>query len=63
MYFCTDSGRVELQLTLDQAKSASHQGSCDDDIASLRKVPAVRRQLDKLDSALLASELKEWGCW
>jgi len=63
MWFSTGSGRIELQLTLEQARSASHSGQCDNDIAALRTVPAIKRQLDKLDPALLSKELKEWGCW
>jgi hypothetical protein len=46
-----------------QAHSASHQGRCDDDVAELRKVPAIRRQLDRLDQETLKSELREFGAW
>ena len=63
MWFSTGSGRIELQLTLEQARSASHSGQCDYDIAALRTVPAIKRQLDKLEPALLSKELEEWGCW
>lgn len=63
MWFSTSSGRIELKLTLAQAKGASHQGRCDDDVAALRQVAAVRRQLDKIDPALLRDELREYGAW
>lgn len=63
MWFSTSSGRIELNLTLAQARGASHQGRCDDDVAALRQVAAVRRQLDKIDPALLREELREYGAW
>ena len=53
----------ELKLTKDQAHTGSHIGACDADIEYLRTVPAIRRQLDKLDPAILAAELKEYGAW
>ena len=63
MWFYTSSGRIELNITKAQAAIGSHQGQCDSDIAYLRTFPAIRRQLDKLDPSLVASELKEWGAW
>ena len=63
MYFCTSSGRIELCLTKTQAARASHPGPCDRDVLELSKVPAVRRQLDKLDPEVLRQELKEYGAW
>ncbi len=41
----------------------SHQGACDDDIAALRQVPAIRRQLDKIKPETLQAELREYGAW
>jgi hypothetical protein len=38
-------------------------GRCDDDVAELRTVPAIRRQLDRLDQETLKSELREFGAW
>lgn len=63
MWASTSSGRIEIQLTKAQASSASHSGQCDSDVAALRKVPAVKRQLDKIDAALLREELREYGAW
>lgn len=62
-WWSTSSGRIELELTADDARCGSHQGPCDDDIADLRRVPYIRDQLDKFGPALLAEELKEWGAW
>jgi hypothetical protein len=55
--------RFELKLTKEQAHIGSHRGRCDDDIAYLRTVPAIRRQLVKLDVTKVAEELKEYGAW
>lgn len=62
-YFCTSSGRIELEMTKAQAASASHSGSCDDDVHELSCNPTIRDQLNKIEPALLASELKEYGAW
>lgn len=63
MWFTSSSGQIELKMTMEQAKSASHQGQCDADVAELARVPAIKRQLDAIDPATLASELKEYGAW
>lgn len=54
---------TSLSMTLEQAESASHSGQCDADVADLAKLPEIAAQLDKLDSALLVNELKEYGAW
>ena len=61
MWFSTSSGRIELKMTKAQAESASHQGQCDDDVKALSEVPAIRRQLAKIDPALLRAELRDYG--
>ena len=63
MYWSSSSGKIELQITKAQAAIGSHQGQCDQDIAYLRTVPAIRRQLAKIDPATLAAELSEYGAW
>ena len=63
MWFSTGSGKIELQMTLEQARSASHQGQCDNDVRDLSKVPAIARQLAKIDPAILRDELREDGAW
>lgn len=63
-WFSTSSGRIELRLTLDDARSGSQPGKdAEEDIADLRKVPYIAAQLDKLDPATLRGELKEYGAW
>ena len=63
MWFSTSSGRIEFQLTKAQAKMMSHQGQCDADVAYGRTIPAIRRQLAKIDPQTLAADLREYGAW
>ena len=60
-YWSDGMGRLEIEMTLEQAESASHQGRCDDDVASL--VEELRGQLDKLDKEKVKESLKEYGAW
>lgn len=55
--------RFELKMTKAQAKGAFHQGRCDEDVQALSEVPAIRRQLEKLDPDTLRAELREYGAW
>lgn len=63
LWFTSSSGRIELKMTLEQAQSVSHSGPCDDDVLALSQVPEIRAQLEELDPANLADELKEYGAW
>ena len=63
MQYLSGCGSIELTITKRQAEQGSHQGACDADIAALRTVPAIRRQLNKLDPATVAAELREYGAW
>jgi hypothetical protein len=63
MWWSESSGRIELKMTLKQAQSCSHPGRCDDDVVALRQVPAIKRQLEKLDPKLVADCLREYGAW
>lgn len=63
MWWTESLGRIELQITLAQARACSHPGPCDADVAELRQVPAIRRQLDKLKPELVAECLREYGAW
>lgn len=55
--------RFEIQMTKAQAQSASHPGPCDADVEELIKVPAISRQLAKIEPSKLAEELVEYGAW
>jgi hypothetical protein len=63
MWYTSGSGQIQLKMTLRQAHSASHQGQCDADVLSLMAHPAIRRQLARIEPALLARELREYGAW
>lgn len=63
MFYTSGSGRIELKLTKKQANMGSHSGKCDSDIVYLRTIPAIKRQLDKIDKETLKNELKEFGAW
>jgi hypothetical protein len=62
-YWCTSSGRIELYLTEEQARSASHPGQCDVDVRALSEHPNIKAQLDALNPEVLRKELKEYGAW
>lgn len=55
--------RFEFIMTKAQGESASHQGECYDDVVALLKVPAIKRQLQKIDPEDIKAELKEYGAW
>ena len=61
MWYTSSSGKIELEMTLDQARGASHQGRCDEDVAAL--IPELQAQLDKIAPGDLADELREYGAW
>lgn len=63
MWWTESLGRIELQITLEQARACSHPGPCDADVAALRQEPAIRRQLDELKPELVAECLREYGAW
>jgi len=62
-WFSSSSGRIELAITLDDAKACSHSGRCDDDVAALLAVPYITEQLARISSDTLANELREYGAW
>lgn len=55
--------RFELEMTKDQARSASHPGPCDSDVETLVNNPKIRRQLAKIPPETIAAELNEYGAW
>ena len=54
---------IELNITKAQAHTGHHQGPCDRDIAELRRLPSIKRQLDRLDPARVREVLREYGAW
>lgn len=62
-YWTDSSGRLELQLSLDQAARGYHSGACDLDIQALQQDSSISSQLLALDPRLVAAALKEYGAW
>lgn len=62
-WYSSSEGHVELRINEQDAASAYHQGSCDADVHALSWQPYVRAQLDALDKAKVAHELKGFGAW
>lgn len=52
-----------IEMTLNQALSCSHQGSCDDDVAALLKNPAIEAQLVAYGPDAIRDGLREAGAW
>jgi hypothetical protein len=55
--------RFEIKMTLNQAKSVSHQGACDDDVKELLKNKKYLSQFKKIRLSDIAAELREYGAW
>lgn len=55
--------RFDIKMTKDEARSASHQGKCDDDVKQLLVSKKIKNQLSKISDDDLISELKEYGAW
>lgn len=63
MWFTSSHGTIEIQMTLAQAQSASHQGQCDADVLALSNHRKIRPQLERIDHEALRNELREYGAW
>jgi len=63
LWWTESLGRIELQMTLEDAKSVSHSGPCDEDVSALRKVPYIAEQLNALKPATVRATLEEYGAW
>jgi hypothetical protein len=55
--------RFSINMTMKQAKSASHQGDCLCDVLALCSLPDIKRQLAKITDADIIAELSEYGAW
>lgn len=55
------SGRLEIELTMEQAEQGHHSGECYDDVKALTDIPEIKEQLEKLDISLVKETLKEYG--
>lgn len=62
-YWTSSCGKLELELTLDEAQNASHSGECKDDAEALLVQPHVASQVDAWDADDLREHLSEYGAW
>jgi len=63
LYWTCGSGKLDLQLTLEDAESGHHQGECEDDVRALRRLPYVAEQLRAWDPEHVRDELRGYGAW
>jgi hypothetical protein len=56
-------GRIEIQMTLEQAEMVPLSGQCEHGTCLLAKEKDVMAQLDKYTPELIAECLNEYGCW
>jgi hypothetical protein len=62
-FYTRGCGRIEIEMSMEQAQSASHQGRCDDDVAMLAAEPDIAAQLEKIKPDVLRDELRDYGAW
>ena len=62
-YFTSNTPSVALKLSVADAEYGSHAGNCDQEIADLRAMPKIKRQLDKIPADNLRAELGDYGAW
>lgn len=60
--FCGLRG-LEIEMTIEQALGASHQGECDADVEALLRVPEIAAQFDAMSADEIRAALKEYGAW
>lgn len=63
MWWTSTTGVIELKMTAEQAASVNHQGQCDDDVLALSKIPAIVKQIEKIDKKTIVEVLDEFGTW
>lgn len=63
VWWTSSDGRLELQLTLAQARSASHSGRCDDDVRALSQAPDIAEQIQQWKPEDVRRELEGYGAW
>lgn len=60
-WYSSGCGRIELAITLDDARSGHHPGQCDDDIAELCRVPYIAEQLACISPDAAREHAREYG--
>ena len=52
-----------IELTIEEARSAAHQGPCDIDVRALSEVEHIAKQLDAIGADEIREEIGEIGAW
>lgn len=61
---CFDGLRgTSINMSLEEAMSASHSGRCDEDVDALVNDPAIASQLDAIGADVIRAGIKETGGW
>lgn len=55
--------RFEIEMSLGDAESVSHGGSCDADVAILLGDDEIQAQLESIGHDAIRAELAEYGAW
>jgi|688.fasta_scaffold43551_9 hypothetical protein len=63
MWWTSSCGRIELNITLNNAKKACHTGECEMDVIALSEKVSIKRQTKLIDKDILSSVLSEYGAW
>jgi hypothetical protein len=63
MWWTSSCGRIELNITLNNAKKASHSGECEMDVIALSEKVSIKKQTKLIDKDVLISVLSEYGAW
>ena len=58
-WFTSSCGRIEFQMTLEQAQSVCHTGQCDSDVKALSEMENIKDITDKLDPETVRLVIRE----
>lgn len=58
-WFTSSCGRIEFQMTLEQAQSVCHTGPCDMDVKALSEMDDIKAITDKLDPETIRIVINE----
>lgn len=62
-WYTSGNGRIEFELTWDQATQGGHQGDCEDDVRALLEQPEIKAIFAAIDPEDIRAELRCFGCW
>ena len=63
MYWSSSCGRIELNITFNNAKKTFHSGDCEPEVIELANKQSIKQQTKLIDKNVLITVLKEYGAW